>query len=99
MPSTPLISVIVLNYNGVAHLHECFASLVRLDYPRDRLELILVDNASTDSSVAVVRESFPDVQIVLLDENLGLRRWKQCRRGGGTRRICRLFEQRHVGAA
>jgi GT2 family glycosyltransferase len=46
----PLISIIVLNRNGVGHLRRLFAGLVeRTDYPR--LELILVDNGSSDESL------------------------------------------------
>ncbi|MCM8782133.1 MAG: glycosyltransferase family 2 protein [Candidatus Omnitrophica bacterium] len=65
----PLCSVLVLNYNGKEHLDKCFSSLVKqtyLDY-----ELILVDNASVDSSVDLVRQKFPQVKIVRSEANLG----------------------------
>jgi len=51
----PSISVIVLNYNGLQHLEPCFSSLLALDYPSDRLELVLADNASTDGSREFMR--------------------------------------------
>ncbi|HET9494841.1 MAG TPA: glycosyltransferase, partial [Chloroflexia bacterium] len=47
----PTVSVVVLNFNGLRHLEPCFTSLLELDYPKDRLELMLVDNASSDGSV------------------------------------------------
>jgi GT2 family glycosyltransferase len=68
---TPSVTVIVLNYNGLEHLETCFRSLAALDYPTDRLELMLVDNGSTDGSVAWTRVHFPAVRIVEAGRNLG----------------------------
>lgn len=63
-------SVIVLNWNGRAHLEHCLPALAaqtRLDF-----ETIVVDNFSTrDDSVAYVRAHFPEVRVVELKENLG----------------------------
>ncbi|MEX1019992.1 MAG: glycosyltransferase [Litorilinea sp.] len=67
----PKISVIVLNFNGKNHLQTCLSSLVQMDYPADKLELLLVDNASGDGSAAYVRANFPTVRVVENGENLG----------------------------
>ena len=69
--TTPQVSVIVVNWNGREHLAACFSSLVSSDYPPDRLELILVDNGSTDGSLDLMRSAFPGVRLVPLDDNLG----------------------------
>jgi len=66
----PLLSVIIPHYNGVQHLETCFAALRRQTYPH--LEIILVDNGSTDESVAFTRRNFPEVKIIELGRNLGL---------------------------
>lgn len=71
MSDLPSVTVIVLNYNGTQHLKECFSSLTQVDYPPDKLQLMLVDNASTDGSVEYVRREFPRVRIVQNKENLG----------------------------
>ncbi|MFL7791276.1 MAG: glycosyltransferase family 2 protein [Anaerolineae bacterium] len=71
MNSWPSISVIVLNYNGVQHLEPCFQSLAALNYPSDRLELVCVDNGSTDGSMALMEEQFPQVRLVKTGANLG----------------------------
>ena len=71
MTTVPLISVIVLNYNGLRHLDDCFTSLAALDHPADRVELIFVDNASSDGSVDYMRRAFPRVRIVANDTNVG----------------------------
>jgi len=46
----PRVAVIVAVYNGARTLPDCLASLRRLDYPAEHLELIVVDNASTDAT-------------------------------------------------
>lgn len=69
--SYPTVSVIVLNYNGLQYMEDCFASLSQLDYPAGRVELVLADNASSDASVEYVREHFPRARIVQFDRNYG----------------------------
>jgi len=63
----PLVSIVVLNYNGKQHLKTCLDSLSRTKYPN--FEIILVDNASTDGSVEFVKENYPYVRIVRLGRN------------------------------
>ena len=65
----PLVSVIVLNYNGKRFLKDCFESLKLQSYPN--YEVIFVDNASSDGSTQYVKENFPEVSIIENDENLG----------------------------
>ncbi|BCS34729.1 hypothetical protein TBR22_A39550 [Luteitalea sp. TBR-22] len=67
----PRVSVIVVNWNGREHLEACFASLQASEYPSDRLELICVDNGSSDDSVAFMTARFPGVRLVPLPENRG----------------------------
>jgi GT2 family glycosyltransferase/glycosyltransferase involved in cell wall biosynthesis len=67
----PTVSVVVLNYNGLKHLEKCFTSLLALDYPQDRLELLLADNGSSDASLDYMREHFPTVRLVETGGNLG----------------------------
>jgi GT2 family glycosyltransferase len=65
----PSASVVVLNWNGRQHLDACLSSLCRQTYT-DR-EIILLDNGSTDGSPDYVRSTFPDVEVVHLEENVG----------------------------
>ena len=73
MPDTfPLTSIIIPNYNGLRFLTPCLDALRAQTYPREHTEIILVDDASTDSSVAFVAEQYPEVKIVQLARNSGL---------------------------
>src|SRR5438552_9684187 len=67
----PRVSLIVLNWNGRRHLEACLTSLEALDYPHDRLEIILCDNGSKDGSADYVRDRFPHIRLVALDQNYG----------------------------
>src|SRR5690349_20246239 len=67
----PSVSVVVLNFNGLKHLETCFTSLQALDYPGDKLELILTDNGSSDGSLAFMRDRFPHVRLIETGGNIG----------------------------
>lgn len=71
MTSTPgrRVSIVVVNWNGLGDLRRCLPSLFLQRY--DDFEVIVVDNASTDGSVAYVREAFPACRIVRMARNAG----------------------------
>ncbi len=71
MTTAPLVSLVIANYNGGQHLPDCLGSVAALDYPHDSLEVILVDNGSTDDSVAVARRILPDVRVLSQATNTG----------------------------
>ena len=62
-------TVVIPNWNGERFLDLCLGSL--LDQTFGDFETIVVDNGSTDGSIDVVREHFPDVGVVELGENRG----------------------------
>lgn len=64
-------SVVVLNWNGKRFLKNLFDSLAKQTYPRDKYEVIFVDNASKDDSVDFVRDSYPWVRIIKNKGNYG----------------------------
>lgn len=66
-----LVSIILVNYNGEDFIEECLDSLRQIDYPKENYEVILVDNASKDNSVKLVKENFPEVKLIKSDKNLG----------------------------
>jgi hypothetical protein len=67
----PRVTIVVPNFNGGAVLGECLQSLSSLDYAAERLELVLVDNGSSDGSVGLARRSLPALRVIAHERNLG----------------------------
>jgi GT2 family glycosyltransferase len=63
------VSVVVVNWNGERYLDACLSSVAKLEGGVD--EVLVVDNASTDGSLALLRERHPSVRILRLDRNEG----------------------------
>lgn len=68
-PDAPTVAVVILNWNGWEDTRDCLESLQQVTYPR--LRVLLVDNGSTDGSVAKVREAYPQVEVIDNGANLG----------------------------
>jgi len=69
MSENPLVSVIVLNYNAGELLLNCIESIKKSVYKN--LEIIVVDNISTDKSQKACKEKYPDIKLIQNDENFG----------------------------
>jgi len=69
MSENPLVSIIVLNYNAGELLLNCIESIKKSSYKN--LEIIIVDNISTDKSQETCKEKYPDVRLIQNDENFG----------------------------
>ena len=65
----PSVTVIVLNWNGKDLTIECLESLKQVNY--SNFNILVVDNGSTDGSVELLKEKFPEVSILVLEKNLG----------------------------
>jgi GT2 family glycosyltransferase len=68
-PSDPLVSVVIVTWNGRQYLDACLHAVASQNGVST--ETILVDNASNDGTVAHVQERFPHVRIIALPENRG----------------------------
>jgi GT2 family glycosyltransferase len=64
----PTLAIIIVSFNTRALLHACLESLRSCRLP---LQTLVVDNASHDGSQALVREHFPEVTLLALDQNVG----------------------------
>lgn len=62
------VAVVILNYNGASMLAKFLPSVIEYS---PGAEIVVADNASTDDSVAVVKEGFPAVRLIQLDKNYG----------------------------
>jgi GT2 family glycosyltransferase len=78
----PFCSVVIPNYNGEQLLPICLDAL-RLQSYRD-FETIIVDDASTDGSVALLEREYPEDRVLRLEQNMGLA--GACNRGAAIAR-------------
>jgi len=64
------VAIVIVTYNSEAEIGKCLRSVfAQQDSVRQRI--IVLDNASTDSTVTVLREEFPDVELIESKTNLG----------------------------
>ena len=70
MPKTNIL-VIIITYNGSHWLNNCLGSLRESTVS---LDVLVVDNQSTDNTVPTIRENFPEVELIVSEENLGFGR-------------------------
>jgi GT2 family glycosyltransferase len=64
-----LLSILIVNFNGLRHLRECFDSVSAQSF-KD-FEVVMVDNGSSDGSIDFVEAAYPFVRIVKSETNLG----------------------------
>jgi O-antigen biosynthesis protein len=75
-PDTQKASIVIPNWNGRDLLAKYLPSVIASIENHPDSEVIVVDNGSTDGSVAFIAQAFPDVRVLALKENLGF--------GGGS---------------
>ena len=68
--SYPSISGVIVNFNSGGNLIECVSALYKQKISLD--SIIIVDNASNDSSAQIAKNRFPAVELIQLEENMGL---------------------------
>lgn len=64
-----LVSVVIVNYNGEEYIEECLYSLYNQTY--SNIEIIVLDNNSSDNSVAVLKKHEENIKLILCEENVG----------------------------
>ena len=84
-PGEPSVAIILVNYNGCEDSRECLLSLRDVEY-RNK-SIILVDNASTDGSISILKDEFPEVCCLRSEKNLGFT-------GGNNFGLAHAYEMR-----
>lgn len=74
MKKIPYCSIVILNYFGEKVIESNIKSVLELDYPKDKYEIIIVDNDSKDRSREILKKishKHQNIKLVFLDKNLG----------------------------
>jgi GT2 family glycosyltransferase len=86
----PSVSIVIPNWNGAEHLPDCLDSIEQLDYPPGLVDVLVVDNGSSDGSVGLVESDYSWVHVVTNDRNEGFA--AACNTGAQTARSdCVVF--------
>jgi GT2 family glycosyltransferase len=64
-----LVSIIIVNFNGIKYLEKCLGSILKINY--QNYEIIVIDNHSTDGSIDLIKQKYPQVKLVELEKNYG----------------------------
>jgi GT2 family glycosyltransferase len=67
----PRVSIIILTYNGSEYILPLLKSLSEQTYPLNLVEIIVIDNASTDNTLKLIQDNYNAVKIIPLKKNLG----------------------------
>ena len=67
-----LISVVIITWNRKRDILETIQAVYNQDYKH--FELIVVDNGSMDGTVEAIKQGYPNVKLIALDDNLGVTR-------------------------
>lgn len=69
MIQLPLVAIVILNYNGRNYLEEFLPSVLVSTY--QNFKIVIADNASTDDSVAFLKEKYSTIELIILKQNYG----------------------------
>ncbi|HMB89288.1 MAG TPA: glycosyltransferase [Rhodothermales bacterium] len=76
--SLPEVTVVILAYNRREALQQTLEKMTdSIIYPQERLEIIVVDNASTDGTPEMVAKRFAQVKLLVNEENIGVAGWNR----------------------
>ena len=69
---TPSVSLLIPAYNEAAHIEAKLRNSLRLDYPKDRLDIVVASDGSTDRTNAIVTQFKPKgVRLLVMRDNIG----------------------------
>ncbi len=71
MENSIRILVIIVTWNKKAYVMALLNALKKIDYPKEAIDILVVDNASVDDTCMAIKTDFPDVKIISNSENLG----------------------------
>ena len=66
------VSIVFSNFNGGKEPLECLASIKKLNYPKNKIQTIVIDNGSKDKSPEEISSKYPQVNLIKLKKDIGL---------------------------
>lgn len=66
----PRICIVIVNYNGEKYQNDCIRTIKASSY--HNYEIVVVDNDSKDKSMELLKQDYPEVTNILLDDNIGV---------------------------
>lgn len=74
----PFVTINILTHNRKNKLDITLHKVLKeLNYPRDKYEVIVVDNASSDGTSEMIKEKYPEVKVIRMDKNIGIAGWNE----------------------
>jgi glycosyltransferase involved in cell wall biosynthesis len=70
--TSPVISVIVASYNQEKYISRCLRSLISQTISRDKFEIVVINDGSTDRSASVLNEFANEIVLISNEKNIGL---------------------------
>lgn len=64
----PSILLVIVTYNGADHIRQCLTSV---DFSNSEMDCIVIDNCSSDKTVEIIKNEYPDVKLIEPGKNLG----------------------------
>lgn len=76
-PPTPTVTIVIVAYNRREQLRETMHHTFDSEFGADRCDVIVIDNASSDGTAAMVREEFPQIRLIERATNIGVPAWNE----------------------
>lgn len=64
------VCIVIVNYNGVDYQNDCIESLYKMNY--NDFDIVVVDSGSHDNSIKLLKEKYPKVHCILMNDNVGV---------------------------
>jgi len=74
--AAPIVSIVIPNFNRKDDIHFTLSELAKDPYPS--VEIIVVDNGSSDGSLELIRREHPKVRLIALERNIGALARNRC---------------------
>lgn len=92
----PLVTVNILTFNRKNEVMVTLNNILNIDYPKDKLEIIMIDNASTDGTSNYIKEHFPYIKVINLPQNIDISGWNEGFRAGAGKYFLVLDDDCHI---